>query len=286
MPESSPFQWSSVSGTLLLTLFARALETRSANPVLIDRKADEVARSLEPVLRDSPVRIHQRLARGWLPGKLPVTMSLRARYFDRIASAWMARHPGGAVVSLGCGLDSRYERIDDGKAQWFELDLPEVIEVRRRFFEEGPRRRFLARSALDLAWMDELAPFKGGPVLVLAEGLFMYLDEPSLRPLVRGLRQAFPGATLACELANRWVVDRMGRRWVRRKFDRQLGMGEVRFTFGVRDARELEAWADGVRLAEEWSYFDEKERKLGWFLWFGRIEQVRKIQWTAVYQLG
>ena len=286
MPETSPFKWSEVSGTLLLTLHARAFESVTKDPVLTDPKAVEIVRSLQPELRDSPVSIHQRLARGELPGKLPVTMSLRARSFDRLTTSWLAEHPGGAVVSLGCGLDSRFERIDDGKASWFELDLPEVIEVRRRFYAEGPRRRFLGQSALEPAWMRELAAFKGKPILVLAEGLFMYLDEASLKPLVAALRREFPGSTLVCELANRWIVERMDRWWLRRKFERQLGMGGAGFRFGVRDARELEAWADGVRLEKEWSYFDEKEPKLGWFRWFSALELIRKIQWTAVYRLG
>ncbi|MGC4116562.1 MAG: class I SAM-dependent methyltransferase [Myxococcales bacterium] len=287
MSESTPFRWSEVSGTLLLTLHARALESRSKQPVLKDPKAVEIARALEPVLRDSPVPIHQRLARGKLPGKLPVTMSLRARAFDRLTTAWLAEHPAGAVVSLGCGLDSRFERIDDGKARWFELDLPDVIEVRRRFYAEGPRRKFLARSALDVSWMEELREFKGQPILILAEGLFMYLDEKSLTALVSALRREFPGSTLVCELANRWIVERMERPWMRRKFQRQLGIGkEAAFSFGVRDARELEAWAEGVRLVHEWSYFDEKEPKLGWFAWFAGLDFIRRLQWTAVYRLG
>lgn len=287
MAELAPFDWSEVSGTLLLTLHARALESQSRDPVLSDPKAVEVVRSLQPVLRDSTVEIHRRLARGRLPRKLAVTMSLRARAFDRLTLAWLAQHEGGAVVSLGCGLDSRFERIDDGKARWFELDLPEVVEVRRRFYQEGPRRRFLAASALDPAWMQELAGFAGRPILVLAEGLFMYLDEPSLRGLVAALRRTFPGSTLVCELANRWVVEHMDSRWLRRKFERQLGMGRAAaFTFGVRDARELEAWAEGVTLEREWSYFDEREPKLGFLRWFGGLEWMRKVQWTAVYRLG
>lgn len=285
--ERAPFDWSEVSGTLLLTLHARALESRSRNPILSDPKAVEIARSLEPALRDSPVAIHRRLARGALPSKLPVSMSLRARAFDRLTTAWLAEHPGGAVVSLGCGLDSRFERIDDGRARWFELDLPPVIEVRRRFYEEGPRRKFLAGSALDPAWTSALGEFRGKPILILAEGLFMYLDEPPLRALLAALRREFPGSTLVCELANRWVVERMSRPWMRRKFERQLGIGkEAAFSFGVRDARELEAWAEGIRLEKEWSYFDEREPKLGLLRWLGAFEWLRRVQWTAVYRLG
>jgi len=285
--DAAPFQWSEVSGTLLLTLHARALESQSRRPVLSDPKAEEIVRSLAPVLRDSPVPIHRRLAAGRLPSKLPVTLSLRARAFDRLTTAWLAEHPGGAVVSLGCGLDSRFERIDDGKARWFELDLPAVIEVRRRFYAENPRREFLARSARDPSWMDELGERRGRPILVLAEGLFMYLDEPSLRGLVAALRRTFPGSTLVCELANRWVVERMQRPWLRRRFERRLGIGkDAAFSFGVGDARELEAWAEGVRLVEEWSYFDEKEPKLGWYRWCSGLDFIRRVQWTAVYRLG
>jgi hypothetical protein len=79
----------------------------------------------------------------------------------------------------------------------------------------------------------------------------------------------------------------MDRWWMRRKLA-SVGMGRsATFSFSVGDAQALEAWATGVTLVDEWSYFADREAKLGWWWrWLGRSARLRKLQWTAVYRLG
>jgi O-methyltransferase involved in polyketide biosynthesis len=89
-----------------------------------------------------------------------VNYLLRMREFDRQAWAFLAEHPDGVIVDLGCGLDTRFERVDNGLVEWFGLDLPEVIELRKELLEETPRSHFIGCSVLDLSWMD--APGRPG----------------------------------------------------------------------------------------------------------------------------
>ena len=103
-------------------------------------------------------------------------MALRIRQYDRDVVEFLSREPDGIVVNLGCGLNDRRRRCDNGRARWFDLDLPEVIALRRRFLAETDRMRFIAASVLDSTWLDELPSGPGHKFLFVAEGLFMYLQ--------------------------------------------------------------------------------------------------------------
>ena len=73
-------------------------------------------------------------------------LEVRAARFDEAVREFVDRHPDGAVVELGCGLDTRWERCTGDRVDWFDLDLDAVIQVRRRYFQDGERRTMLAAS--------------------------------------------------------------------------------------------------------------------------------------------
>ncbi|MBI5494324.1 MAG: class I SAM-dependent methyltransferase [Deltaproteobacteria bacterium] len=279
--------WKSVSDTLLIPLYCRAMETLEQEPIIRDPKAVGMLNEMRRELASSDKPIHRKVVHDRYNRKLLVTIALRSRRFDRYASEFMAAHPGATVVTIGCGLDSRFERIDDGRVRWFDLDFPEVIEIRKRYFRETDRCRFLPYSALDYRWMDEVKTAAAGPVLFLAEGVFMYLEEEAVKGLVLKLRDEFPGSELVFEITNRYWVKKMKSAWMRWKFSRQLGIGEeAMFRFGIDGYREIEKWGTGIRFLDEWTYFDDDEKKLGWFNLFRRMELLRKVQWTLHFQLG
>ena len=168
---------------------------------------------------------------------------------------------------------------------WYDLDLPEVMRARERFFQETERYRFIRSSVLDLEWMDAID--RGdGTVLFIAEGLLMYLREEEVRELVIALQDRFPGSELACEVASSFVVRTLNRKIWKRKFQRDHRLGEeVTFLFGIDEGRDLERWHEGIELLDEWTYFDDHERKMGWMRLLGRFERMRKAQWVVHYVL-
>jgi len=170
---------SDVSGTMLITLFSRARETQSPNPIIQDPKAVEIIAIFKKELAGSTNPIHQKIVKDTYNPKLSVTMALRSRRFDRYVLDFLSRHPDGTVINFGCGLDTRFDRIDNGKVNWFDIDFESVIELRRRFMSESDRRHFIAGSILDEAWMSQVNT--GGPYLILAEGVFMYLKESEVK---------------------------------------------------------------------------------------------------------
>ncbi len=84
--------------------------------------------------------------------------------------------------------------------RFYDLDLPDVIGIKRRFFEESDRYQFIASSVLDYDWMVPLLQTGGGPFLFVAEGVFMYLHREDVKSLVLELQSEFPGSELVCEV--------------------------------------------------------------------------------------
>lgn len=263
-----------VAETLFIPLYCRALETRSKDPIIRDMKAVEI---FEKLGIEAPFRRKALL----------VMVAVRTKVFDDCVRAFLVRAPGGVVVNLGCGLDTRFARMDNGTCRWYDLDLPEVIELRKRFFEETERHRSIASSVLEVEWMRRLADaHPGRPFLFLAEGLFMYLHEEDVRSLVLRMREAFPGAELAFETVSAWGARIARSRAGRRKFQRRFRLGnDAIFNWGMEDSHVPEAWHPGIRLLDEWHYLKSGERKWGWYRHLLKLPRVGTIMWIARYRL-
>ena len=278
---------SDISSTMLITLYCRALESRSRNPIINDPQAVRIVDAINSRLAGSEDRLYRELAQGKLDKKLVMFISLRARRFDDYARAFLPGNPGGTIVNLGCGLDTRFWRIDDGKTGFYDLDLPEVIEIKRKLCRESERYHMIASSALDYNWLSLLKTQVNGPVLFLAEGLFMYLEKKDVRELVLKLQSSFPGSELVCEVVNESMVHGWLKGAMNMRMHKQLHVGGgATFLSGIKDGKEIESWSPGIRLMDEWSYFDSSEKKLGTALFFGKIPGMRRVQWIVHYKLG
>lgn len=276
---------SDVAVTGLLTAFCHAIESRRADPILRDAKAEAVADRLAPALAEAPDRLARNLARGKVRDDLVVHIVLRARQYDHYAKQFSRRHEGCLVVNLGSGLDTRFFRIDDGSLTLFDVDLPEVIALKRRLLPETDRYRMIGRSVLDHGWMDEVAA-AGGPCIFLAEGLFMYLPAGDVKALVLALQERYPGGELVFETVNaawlkpwlKWMIDV--------KLQKQIGLGRgTEYRFGIGDSNELEQWSPGLRFLEDWVYLDVDEPRIGPIRHFRWLPLLRRTQWTVRYAL-
>jgi O-methyltransferase involved in polyketide biosynthesis len=157
--------------TMLGTLFGRALESRSANPILRDELADRVIELID-----------YDFSKLGVNAVVATSIALRARQFDRWTAAFVAMHPRAVVLHLGCGLDSRVHRIDPPPTvSWIDVDDPEVIELRERLYPRRDGYTMLGSSVLDPRWLDGVPEDR--PTLIVAEGLSMYLPEREGTPL-------------------------------------------------------------------------------------------------------
>jgi O-methyltransferase involved in polyketide biosynthesis len=182
-----------VPETLLWTLYHRALEARRPDAVLHD-----------PVAVDLVERIDYPFAERFGTGSLAQWQALRVQAFDREVRRFLRTNPDGAVVALGEGLETQFQRVDNGRVRWYGVDLPETVAVRRRLLPDPPRRTTIARSALDEGWMDEVDASRG--VLLTAQGLLMYLEAPDVHGLIARCAARFPGSGLVFDAVPGWLA--------------------------------------------------------------------------------
>ena len=259
MDEKTINKISDISETLLIPLYSRAFESKTENPVIVDKKAIEITDELNKIFEKSNSLLYQNLAKGKSrkrnSKKLNVAMALRTRKFDRYCTSFLKENPGGTVVELGCGLSTRRSRIANNTGTWYDLDFPEVIDIRKDFFNKSDRYHFIASSVLDFEWMNRIKE-KNKEILFIAEGLLMYLQEEDAKNLILNLQKSFPGCYLACEVVNSYLVKALKRKMWRKKFQKDYGFGEdTSFYFGIKDSKDFENWNQGITFLEEWTYF-------------------------------
>lgn len=243
-----PVQLNGVSETLFIPLWARAVETRRADPIIRDPKAVEICEHLDYDF--------EKFGKAWMT---QTGIAVRTKLFDEAVQSRIAEQPDAVFINLGAGLDTRFERVDNGRIRWYEVDLPEVIEIRRRFFTETDRHRFIGRSITDFEWIGEVS-HRDRATMIIAEGLLMYFDEREVRTIFQVLARHFRGAEMIFEILTPLAVGMS-------RFDEcvsKVGGGKVEFKWSLPDCREIETWDCGIKLCCEWNVLDFCKKRWGY----------------------
>jgi O-methyltransferase involved in polyketide biosynthesis len=218
--------------TLLVPLWARAEESHQPDPILDDRRAVEIVESLQYDFD----RFRQSETGH-------VSYCIRAYVIDQWVRRFLDSHPTGTVVDVGVGLDTRFERLDNGKVRWFDLDLPEVIEVRRQFIQDTDRRRFISKSVLDSTWLPEVRASLSSAIMFLAEGVPAYFQESQVKSLFSMLADSFPGSQLAFDSLTPYLVRYCNRRDA-------ISQTTGRLQWGIASIRDIETWDPRYHIEE------------------------------------
>ena len=256
--------------TLMITLYCRTLGAPAG--VFSDDEAWKVVERVDYDFSKLRVASGTRL-----------TLFMRAKRIDGYIRDFLSRRKDGVVLHLGCGLDTRYFRVDNGAVRWFDLDLPDAIALRRKFFAETKTYHMIASDVLAYGWMNSVP--RGVPVFIAAEGLMMYLPEAKVKELILRLRETFPGSELAFD-----AFSTLTARNVKRAASLQQTGAVVRW--GIDNPKDLETWAQGIRLIEEWTFTQSEDiGKLGWanalmFRLAGLFEAAAKAHRVLYYKLS
>jgi O-methyltransferase involved in polyketide biosynthesis len=193
--DFSGVRWGSVEWTNLCTLYLRAYESRLERPILGDRAA---AQAVDRIDYD-----FARMHRSVQPWGNQFLVALRAKQLDSWADDFLRRNPEAVVLHLGCGLDSRAFRLEvPSGVSWFDVDVPDVIALRRRLYTERPGYTMIGSSVTEPGWLDQIPADR--PALIIAEGLLMYLTEPEIRDLLQRLTDRFGTGELLADLVSSW----------------------------------------------------------------------------------
>lgn len=248
MSKTPNLNLSDVAETLLITLYIRAIESQRPDALLKDERAEALVSQLDQKTLQKTLALTDDFSR--------VAVIVKGREFDRFTRDFLTRHPNAVVVHIGCGLDTRFERLDNGQVEWYDLDLPEVIDLRRKLVGGGgPRHHFLATSAFDNAWLNTVSAHQQRPFFFLAEGVFMYFKEEQVKSLVLSLHDHFPGAELVFDAFSPFM------RWAHNLKVTRTRVGAY-LNWGLKHAQDLEQWSDGIRLLDERFPFQYPEPRI------------------------
>lgn len=269
MPEKILQQLNGVSETLLMTLYARARESQRPDAMIKDEQAVEMVNRLECDFSRLRMQRHDEIA-----------IIMRMKKFDSHARDFLVRNPEAVIVHIGCGLDTRFKRVDNGRVEWFDLDVQEVMELRQELISnQSERYHMLSASVFDDGWMQEVDRFKPRPFMFLAEGVFPYFEEAQIKSLFLKLRDHFPGSELVCDAHTPFVI------W---GDNLQLAFSgfKARLQWRLKNPRDVESWGEGICLLDEWTYYDDDEPHLKAFRWVRMIPALAKSSGIFHYRLG
>ena len=223
-----------VAETLLIPLYMRAKESRRNNPILYDKAAERLADSLEyDYSQFDGAKLSEVgcVVRGW--------------YFDRAVRRFIEANSRPVVVNVGCGLDTRFQRIGDGKAVFYDLDLPEVITLRRELIPEQPGNVYIAAE-----------------FIFIVEGVLMYFYEKQVRTFLHHVAIRFGGGELWFDVCGTM----MSRHGVKPD---SLRKHEAQIRSGLSDGHLVEQWEPTLQLIEQANYMKFFRPRWGFF--FGQI---------------
>jgi len=230
--QSEKVHFTQEKETMLITLYGRALESRSKDPVLQDKWAEEAINRIDYDFGKLKVREINALS-----------IAIRAKNFDLWTTQYLVDHPDATVLHLGCGMDSRVFRVDPpASARWFDVDYPEVIDLRRRLYPERAGYSLIGSSLADLRWLDEIPG--DHPAMIIAEGVMMYLTEDIVKPLLNRLTDHFPGGQLAFDAFNRLALRAA-------KADRSVNATGASFGWGIDDPQDIKKLSPKLDLIKE-----------------------------------
>ena len=224
---------SGVPETMLQTVYARAKES-SGRGAIHNAKAEELIEKLD---YDFSLADKDTAMRG---GVIARTIVL-----DQLTKAWLGAHPGAVVINIACGLDTRCYRMA-GYAHWHNLDLPETMAVREKFLPESGAISQIAMSAMD-DWGGEISELSGQnvPVLIVIEGLTMYLNAKDVQQIFAVISSRFSQATI--------FVETMNPAMVRHFKEKSIDASNAKFTWGIKNGKALAELLPDFRFVEEHS---------------------------------
>jgi O-methyltransferase involved in polyketide biosynthesis len=273
--------------TMLMTLSGRAIQSQWKDPILHDPWAEEAMRHIDYDLGKQLTGVA-----SWRMWKDigPAIIATRAATFDLLTTRYLADHPQATVLHVGCGMDSRVFRVDPpAGVQWFDVDYPDVIDLRRQLFPE-PRLatpqtenrnayHLIGAPLSDLGWLDEVP--RDQPGLLVAEGVLHYMSEAEVKTLLNAVVAHFPGGQLIFDICNPFIVKRAGA---------NVGGTGATYKWGLDDPQDIKQLEPKLELVKEFkpSELVAFSRFPLWWRALYRIQELnptlRRMERTIVYR--
>jgi O-methyltransferase involved in polyketide biosynthesis len=233
--EKDSIKQENVQNTMFIPLWGRAFASKLNPKILDDKEAIKIIDRLDYDFS----QIEKSF--GEFAGICYIT---RARILDDIIKDFIKIHPNASIVNIGAGLDTTFSRIDNGSIHWYNLDLPEVIEFRKKFIPDSERNNCLPVSVFDLSWFSNVRFDPADGILFFAAGVFYYFKENELKELFCTMAEHFPKGKLVFDAESKNVMKKSNR------MVRKSGNKGAEMYFSVNKSTIFEKWSNKIKVQD------------------------------------
>ncbi len=227
--------------TLLIPLYGKA-------------KMSEMGVFKDPYAEAAIKKLDYDYSRLKIKTKTQIMLAMRAAIIDDFTKNFISANPNCLILHLGCGLDARVMRIGLHTRMWYDLDFPEVVDMKKQLYGETENYKYIASSVTDIRWIDRIEVIEN-EILVIAEGLLMYLSEEEIKILFRALESKFQSYTIVFDAYSKLTVKSS-------KKHPSLKKTGASIKWGVDDGREIEGYLESVKHLETLYLTDENVIKM------------------------
>lgn len=241
-----------VQRTLLFPLLARARETEKKDPVLSDTYAKDIIARIDNDLSEFETLLanenHQ------------LGMVIRAYHFDTTILDFLTHHNNAVVINIGAGLDTTFQRVDNGKLLWFNIEMPDVATLRQRLIPDSEREITIAKSVFDFTWINDIAPQTvDRPIIFMAPGVLFYFTKSEVEILFHKLADSYPSARFVFDSVPRFTL------WAQ---NREVKKGTIPsfsiWKWHLRRTSDLRKWIHSIKIIDEYPIFGRVRIREGW----------------------
>ena len=232
-------QFGDIQETALIPLAIKASETARPNARIRDLKAKEIIDALGvDVSKFDPFLSHE--------GVVARTILYREQLKELLN-----KYPDAVCINLGCGFDDKFSQVDNGSVRWFDVDLPDQIDVRRKVYEERERCVMLEGNALNGDWTRSIP--KADMLIVVMEGVLEYFSKEQVKTCLNMLCDSFPHGYLLAELHSPFLEKNS-------KHHDAVKNTNATFGWGTKSGREYLELEPRMTLVSETSYNAEMKK--------------------------
>lgn len=231
MNDKVTIQKGTVQETLAFPLYGRSVANQKYPQLFHDTEAAKIMSRMDYDFSKSNM--------GSIPS---IVYGIRHEALVAAAKDYLKEYPDAIIVNLGCGLDTSFIFIDNGKCRYVNLDLPDVIELREKLFYLHDREMNLPHSALDFNWMDKIGASKNDHVFVISGGVLFYFKPEDVKALIDAMAKHFPKGGFIFDFENKTMAG-MSNRMVKKS-----GNHGAEMYYWLQDAEaEIMAYSDHIR---------------------------------------
>ena len=232
-----------VQETLMLPLWARAREAEKDNPIVCDTYAKNIIERIDydfSQIEESHMADHQGV---W---------AIRAYNFDNIVKAFLSNNSRAVVVSFGAGLETTFQRVDEGTVLWINIDLPDVVALRQKLIPDSEREMTIAKSIFDFTWTDDISRLtKGRSILFMAAGVLCYFEAREIEILFRKLAETYPSSHVIFDSMS-WLPAWGSNREIKKSMKNSEMDSSTLIKWHLKRASGLRKWVDTIKIVEEY----------------------------------